>query len=440
MGVGSGITYLLAGLAGAGKGYVAGKKANEEFALKEEEATQKALQDKIANYSKGITGFDQATGQPTLAQGYAQPGENYFSASQRQARDAKKPYGYKTGDLFDTSPDGSYVPKPGAELPEGILKQVITPQEKANPILMSMVDEEFGEGASKGVKPSQIATIVSSIEGRRGQNERFGAGQEGIDERQRKRMDQQEKQFDVTKNIQVAAQIKNEVKSIRSLDESLKRMDEVASQAKAFNPSGAEYQKLRLQAAASSYDPTRLFGGKSKIVGDLTPEEKQRLAWYSGLATDSIVSMFESGGKQLTPTEKVELGNLAITPNDSSDQIFAKVTRLRAKLQKARDSSQEVIDMFAGTGYSPAEKKAPLSPVSPRGNNRTKEESMKKFGMKPYEVDALKNAPDAPADQKTLDAGGAGAKVRMRGSDGRLYDVEEKNIPEALRRGATRVK
>ena len=160
MGIGSGIAYLLAGLAGAGKGYVAGKKANEEafredeeLNLKKEEATQRLLKNQIDSFDKGLTGFDPVTKKPILAQGYAQPGEDYFSAKQRRAQDAKKPYEYDLNKKFDTS-GGGYVPRPGQTLPLDLAKIAMENAQASSPEYVDNITGIINSSSGGAVDPN----------------------------------------------------------------------------------------------------------------------------------------------------------------------------------------------------------------------------------------------------------------------------------------------
>jgi hypothetical protein len=370
-----GLAFLLSALAGGAKGYAEGREDKRKANLQEQEATQRALQNKIAMASRGIRGLTPE-GALEFESGVQQPGETAPQTLMRYERESKRPYGYKVTDLFDETPQGGYRAKAGAELPQGILEEIIKPREAANPILSQLVEAEYGAGAASGVKPSQIATLAAGIEGRKAQAKRAEDYQKGVQGR-----------HEENKAIAVAGQIKDEVKNLEMLDSSLRRMDEIVAQAPVFNPSGAEYRALKLKASASSFDPTRLLGKGSKIVGDLTPQEQQRLSWYQGLSSDAIISMFEQGGKQLTPTEKVELGNLAITPDDTREQIAAKAERLRARLAKARGASQRVIEMFGGAASPDVAKRVPETQPSAQAA------SAKKLGISPSQVQAINAAP-----------------------------------------------
>lgn len=251
-----------------------------------------------------------------------------------------------------------------------IVKEAVKPRATATPEQIAQYEAMFGKGTSVGLTPAQVMGGISqnkALENTIRNQERLGSQWNASERRQAQ-------QFDVNKGLQIANATKKEVENIKGIDSSIDRLNQIASEAPSFKPSGIEYQALKRKAQISSYDPGRLsiFGGNPLLVKGLTPQEQQRLEWYQGLSTDSITEMFERGGKQLTPTEKMEISNLAITPNDTSEQIAAKIPRLRARLEKEREKNMAVIGQFssAGGGVSSSPLKSSSAPKNKPSENK----------------------------------------------------------------------
>lgn len=398
-----GLAYLLAGLTGAATGYMNERTAQKKRQQEEVEAAAnrrlKALQGAKTEADLIASGFRR---KPDSESDYEfdpanlMPGETVPAAIRRMG--TKTEPTYKIADLFERDQDGRLRLKPDASVPASFVeKEMGRDIDDPNSVLSGIVEQHYGTGATKGLKTPQIAQILSGMENRafqKAQSEssakaaekRLGQTISAQDKRAKLSQDEINKRHAENKALQVASATKDEVKNVENLNAAIARMDQIVAEAPAFNPSGAEYLKLKTKASAASYDPIAMLSGKPSAL-KLSPEEQQRLAWYQGLSTDAITSIFEAGGKQLTPTEKSELGNLAITPADTADQILAKVGRLRAKLERSRGASQKVLDRFGSARQSP------------------REESAQKLGVSKKNLEAIDKFP-VPKQQKTVSAGG----------------------------------
>lgn len=361
-----GLGYALMGLTGLAQGYMGQKEKNR---LAEQQEQENALKrgaldlqnrktgidiDKITAdmMNEGLTRDESGGGfrpDPTF---FDETSDNYkrmeqaakFKQKQTAAGQAPR-MNFAQAYAVMGKPVPSGV-DPNAMMPDSVAASLTKPQGPS----ITYGDQDIASLATAtGLSPEAVKASVGSPAGRGVMNTAAtGVNRNAIQSRSDRNYEQGVKNFDTTKDLQVATATKADIEAITGIDQDIARLNQIAKDAPAFKPSGIEYRALRAKAAANTYDPGTFIRGKPYLVNPLTPEEQARLSWYAGLSADSINNMFERGGKTLTAEEKKATGELSISPSDSTEQIIAKIPRIGELLQKKRAQKQSVIDYVSG--------------------------------------------------------------------------------------------